>query len=380
VKEKTMKQQARQSSASQRLDQSPPPPSGPGTPGQVRIIAGADVQDLELAGRTVAEARMVATALFGVGDGAVALIDGREAGEEQLLGPGEVLEFVKHAGVKGALPRRVRSVPAVRSTIEMIGDRAVWRRNGKEVQSMRLRDLWERSQAIGIGPQGWAIYPRMVRLMAARRGGTVTGVVIEMPPGPRRVRWIADDSPAPYGPGSRYESRFLSFPWVVLVIVFVGGSLSGYQQAFFRTVPLASLDDPLCYTNLLNVAEGYGQESWVCLTGLRGDLSGLAWDEKVTAVTEHFWQAAFNRSSEEHEGNSYWGRFRQLDPRLASADAWEAASRADPYFALGIEWPRASRPVGRVLFEMLDAVAPARPIERVEHLVTLMQQSGADTA
>ena len=72
------------------------------TPRQVRVIAGADVQDMDLAGRTVAEARVVAQALFGINADAVALIDGREADAQQVLDAGQLLEFVKHAGHKGA--------------------------------------------------------------------------------------------------------------------------------------------------------------------------------------------------------------------------------------------------------------------------------------
>ncbi|HYC24111.1 MAG TPA: hypothetical protein VEI94_15495, partial [Candidatus Bathyarchaeia archaeon] len=213
-----------------------------------------------------------------------------------------------------------------------------------------------------------------VRLMVERGGGQTVGLVIEMPPGPRRVSWIADDSPAPYGPGARYEQRRLSFPWVVLVLVLVDGELSGLQQAFFRNAPIGSLDDELYYTNLLNVAAGYGQESWVCLVKLRGELGELGWDERTRAVIDHFWQASNTRSSEEHEGHSFWSKGRAVDRRFASAAAWEAATLADPYFALSVRWRRAPSRLGATLARMLERAAPRRPIERVEQLVTLIQQ------
>jgi hypothetical protein len=195
-----------------------------------------------------------------------------------------------------------------------------------------------------------------------------------MPPGPRQVRWIADRSPVPFGPGARYDDRYLSFPWVVLLLVFSGGELTGLQQAFFRTTPIGSLDDDLAYTNLLNVARGHEQESWVCLVNLERRLARLSWPERIHAVTEHFWQTAFNRSSEVHELNSYWGTMRGLDKRLATAADWEAATRENPCFTLEVRWKRAPRTVGQTLERMLDAVSPWRPVERVEHLVTLMQQ------
>jgi hypothetical protein len=340
----------------------------------VRVIAGADVQDLDLAGRTVAQARVVARALFGVGGDAVALIDGQRAEEHQVIGEGQLLEFVKHSGQKGALLQARRA--AAGPVIEVAGDRAVWRRNRRRLGMMSVTDLLGRIEAIGPAPQRWRLYPHHVRLMVERRGGEVMGVVIEMPPGPRLVHWIADDSPQPFGDGARYEPRRLSFPWVVLVLVFAGGDLSGIQQAFYRTAPIGALTDELCYTNLLNVARGYDQDSWVCLVHLRRRLACLTWEQRLHAVTEHFWQAAFTRSSEVHEGNSHWGSMKDLDVRFSSAAAWEAATQASPYFALEVPWPRTGHTLAATLERMLDMVAAYRPIERAEQLVTLMQAAG----
>lgn len=344
---------------------------------QVRVIAGADVQDVDLVGRTVAEARLVAQALFGINAEAVALLDGRAVGEEQVLGTGQLLEFVKHAGSKGAIatgPTRVDAASTSGSVIEVAGDCVTWRRNAHRLGVTTVRDLVARVAAVGPESRTWRLNPRQVRLMVQRRGGLVTGVVIEMPPGPRQVRWINPTSRVPFGPGARYETRHLSFPWVVLVIIFVNGELSNWQQAFFRPAPIASLDDELYYTNLLNVACGYEQESWVCLVNLTASLGGLTWEARVGTVTDHFWHASFNRSAETYENNSFWGNARTIDRRFESAETWEAATREDPYFALTVPWRRAPRTVGETLECMLDKVAPWRPIERVEHLVTLMQQ------
>jgi hypothetical protein len=240
-----------------------------------------------------------------------------------------------------------------------------------------LTTLLQRVAGAGISRDGWRLYPAHVRLMVERNRGRTTGVVIEMPPGPRHVRWISDDSPDDLGPRAHTESRLLSFPWLVLLIVFVGGELSGFQQAFYRRAPLRSLDDELCLTNLLNVAEGYGQESWICLVNLRRRLARLTWDERIRAVVDHVWQAAYTRSSEVHEGNSAWQRARAIDERFASPATWEEATRKDPYFALEVAWPRSAKPVGDALAGMLDAASPWRPIERAEQLVTLLQRSEA---
>lgn len=353
------------------LEPAADPTIPPATPARraVRVIAGADVQDMDLAGRRVADARAVAQALFGVHPAAVALVGGRRVTEEHVLGDGQMLEFVKYAGQKGAAA----------STIELADRRAIWRQNGREMATAGVQSLFDRVAATGSGAGAWRLYPPHVRLMVERAGGRVRGVVVEMPPGPRVVRWIADGSEDDYGPDARYETRQLSFPWVVLVLVFANGELTGLQQAFFRNAPLASVDDALSFTCLLNCARApayHHQESWVCLANLTRRLGALSWNERICTVTEHFWHAAFNRSSEMHEGNSYWGSAADLDRRLTSAAAWEAATREQPYFMLEVPWRRAPQPVGATLERMLDHVAPWRPVESVDQLVTLMQQEG----
>ncbi len=346
-------------------------------PQRVRMIAGADVQDMDLAGRRVADARALALALFGLHPTAMALVGGRRVGEDHVLEAGQVLEFVKHAGKKGAGATAARTRDSRAPTIELAGDRAVWSSNGREMGVTPVRMLLDAVAAAGQPPETWRIVPLHVRLMVARAGGDVTGVVLETPPGPRVVRWITDDSPRDYGPGTRYETRRLSFPWVVLIVVFAGGELTGIQQAFFRTAPIAALDDELYLTCLPNCARAPAykdQESWVCLANLMRPLEQLSWDERLKAVTDHMFYGAFNRSSEVHEGNSYWGTASDIDPRLKTVEAWEAATAESPYFTLEVPWRRAPQPVAVTLTRMLDAVVPWHAVEHVDHLVTLMQQ------
>jgi hypothetical protein len=371
-----MMQRSRTNTSQTRAEQPHGAPPSPQQAAQtVRLIAGADVQDMALAGRTVAEARTVAQAVFGIHAQATALVDGRAVSEAHTLLTGQQLEFTKYAGQKGAA---ADALAAAKLVVEVSEDRAVWRRNARVLGSTTLSDLVSRIGAVGETPASWRLYPRQVRLMVTRRQGAVTGVVIEMPPGPRRVRWIADDSGMPFGEGARYDERQLSFPWVVLLVVFVNGELSHHAQAFYRATPIASLDDELCYTNLLNVARGHGLASWVCLVNLGRRLGTLGWDERLHVVTEHFWQAAFNRSSEVHEGNSYFTAMRGVDKRVAGAAAWEASTRADPYFALSVRWRKTERSLGATLAHMLDMVAPRPPLERVEQLVTLLQADGSN--
>src|SRR5437899_8491226 len=133
----------------------PAPPPGAAPPRPVRVIAGADVQDLDLVGRTVADARAVAQAIFGVAPDALALLDGHHVDEHTVLGEGQLLEFVKHAGEKGAEGAPTAEAPAASGTIELVEDRAVWRRNGQAVGTLRLGTLVGRIAAAGAGPPAW---------------------------------------------------------------------------------------------------------------------------------------------------------------------------------------------------------------------------------
>lgn len=338
-------------------------------PSPVRLIAGADVQDLPLAGRRVGEARTVARNMFGIAAAALALVDGQRVEDDHLLGAGQTLEFVKYAGQKGAAGTAVAS--SHDNIVELVNDRAVWRRGGRQMVATSVRALFDQVLDGGRGRGTWKLVPPGVRLLIER--GETTAVVIEMPPAPRAVRWIADDSPADCGPEATTREYRLAFPWTVLVVVLNGGELTQVQQAFYRTAPLAKLEDKLCYTNLLNVARGYDLESWVCLVNLMSRLGNLDWGRRVRAITEHFWHAAFTRSSEVHEGNSWWSA-GAVDPRLESPDAWAAATAADPYFVLDVPWRKAPQDLGETVAMMLDRVAPWRPVESVEQVVTLLQR------
>jgi hypothetical protein len=69
--------------------------------GRVDVIHGIYAHSLPLAGMTVAEARVELEDRLNIAPEAVAVIDGVEVGEEELLREGQVLNFVSPAGEKG---------------------------------------------------------------------------------------------------------------------------------------------------------------------------------------------------------------------------------------------------------------------------------------
>ena len=212
------------------------------------------------------------------------------------------------------------------------------------------------------------IRPQSARIWEVR--GNAVAAAFELPPHARTVRWLADDSKSPYGAKASYRNYYVSFPYIVLLVVFRGGALTGQQQLYYRTEPLGG-DEELKLPNLYNVAEGYDQRCWVCLQQL-DDLSELGWPLKVSRIVDHVFSAAFNRSSEEHEGNSYWTRQQSIDPRVASMKAWEEASREDRRVGLAVPWESAGTTASAELRRMLDSVVSPRRIRSSAQLAALL--------
>jgi hypothetical protein len=240
--------------------------------------------------------------------------------------------------------------------IELLGDEVVCYQNGNKAFAAALTDF-----VAALGEQADVLplpdpIPDGVRYIERR--GNVVVLMFEERPQLRTVRWLIETSPVPFGTGATYKNARLAFPFVVVAVAFRDGRLTGYQQCFYRTAPLGSLSDSLFIPNLYNVADGYGQKCWLCLAGMRTDLTLLSWSEKVHEIRRHLWGAGFNRSSEIHEGMSYWTASRHRDPRFRTLETWEQASQQDPFFPLGINWESAGKTVGSVIEEMLAALCP----------------------
>jgi hypothetical protein len=69
---------------------------------QVSVIHGVYAHDLPLAGMTVGQARMEVSERLNIDPAAVAVLDGDEVPEHTVLVEGQVLNFVKRSGEKGA--------------------------------------------------------------------------------------------------------------------------------------------------------------------------------------------------------------------------------------------------------------------------------------
>jgi hypothetical protein len=260
--------------------------------------------------------------------------------------------------------------------IEIRAERVSCKQDGKEALSAPLVPFLGALVEQAEGKYLSEAIPEGVRFIRGR--GEATVLALEEPPAVRTVRWLSERSPAPYGTRALYQTARLAFPFVVLVVAFRAGALTGYQRCFYRVAPLEKVTDTLLLPNLLNVASGHGQPCWLCLASLTENLACLPWSEKVRVLWNHVFGAAFNRSAEVHEGSSYWGAMRSIDPRHTSLAAWEEASRKDPYFMLGVRWRPLGQTIGEVMDGMLAAVAPSSPLpQTAAGLVPILGQLAA---
>jgi hypothetical protein len=219
---------------------------------------------------------------------------------------------------------------------------------------------------------GDIIYPDGVK--ALRAEGGVTIVVHQTCPQVHSFKWIAKDSPAPFGSGAKYRNVRIGLPYLVTLAVFRNGPgtggpmLSEFNECFFRTAPLESFDDELFYPALLNCSKFTPPDgrplSWICTQHL--NLAALAKEpissrrvrQSLRILMHCLLETGFNYSSENHEGSSWFTESIQVDPRVSTVDAWQDATTADPLFVLEVPWLKTGHALGQVtqrIFKNLGA-------------------------
>jgi hypothetical protein len=206
-------------------------------------------------------------------------------------------------------------------------------------RQVRLADLTDTLVA-GMRTDRTPILPDGTRIYARWRHTTV--LAIEQSPQVRHLRWSAKTLKSE----GEYVEYWLAFPFIVYL---VGFHLEEFEEmrVYFRTAPLAGESDPLCFPNLWNVQAAESPLAR-CRACLRGRPEGLERPvgEQATALIEFFWAAGFNRDIEDN----CFARAKARDPRIATLEAWESATRSDPLFPLSVGW----EPAGLSLAEAVD--------------------------
>jgi hypothetical protein len=189
--------------------------------------------------------------------------------------------------------------------------------------------------------------------------GPLMIVVHQQPAHVRQLRWIAPDSPRPYGSGVKYNKVRLSFPYTITLASFLRQPNNSYaitsrNELYFSNVPVVNKNTVLHYPALLNVSVmqyGGGRSStWIC-TQYLGAKGTDHWTETLEKLLQHTWNGAFNLSSEHHEGASWYGSYSN-NKKLTPVANWQEATSKDDAFGLKIEWTPAGT-VGDIVQAML---------------------------
>ena len=217
---------------------------------------------------------------------------------------------------------------------------------------------------------GGIVLPDGVKCLLSN--GDLLVLVHETVPQVRNLKWISRDSVELHGSGVEYREVSVSLPYVIVLAVFQSEPAGGYRvtsknECFFRTAPLASLDDELLYPALLNCSRFRNDPqrplSWICTQYLKRKRRRGASDSNSSLRTglegllEHLLDSGFNLSSEHHEGSSWFTETvkAKVDPRIASIETWEDTTKKDPLFAMDVPWLPTGKSVRQVAKRILAA-------------------------
>jgi hypothetical protein len=218
------------------------------------------------------------------------------------------------------------------------------------------------------------ILPDGVKYIESRGGALI--IAHQTTPRQHSFKWIAPDSPAPWGDKTTYRNVCVALPYVVMLAVFVPRKdgalyLSSVNECFFRNAPLETVEDELYYPALLNCSKYTPPDgrplSWICTEKLdRGQIDREPnWHRRMrlslTALLRCLFEAGFNYSSEHHEGASWFSETvkANIDPRLASIETWQEATAHDRLFVLDVPWLKTGYTLHQVvnrIFNNLHAV------------------------
>lgn len=263
------------------------------------------------------------------------------------------------------------TMPAARVTIEGSAIHAV-SPEGKEA-SMPLDEFFKRVRGARMDT-GDMILPDGVKTIIS--DGVFSIWAHETPPQIFNFKWIADGSPAEFGEGTEYRTVKIALPYLIVLAVFCPDklgrvTLSNFNECFFSTGPLKSLDDELCYPALLNCSKFEPQEgnplAWICTQYLNRSFDREPDTNKrlrggFKSLMNCLLATGFNYSSDRHEASSWFTESRSVDERIATVDAWQEASKANDLFGLQVSWLKTGlslRQITERIFKNHHAGAPA---------------------
>ena len=218
------------------------------------------------------------------------------------------------------------------------------------------------------------VLPDGIKLTVSR--GSLTIWVYERSPQVYSFKWIARDSPAPFGRGTKYRTVRIALPYLIVLAVFEPGrrngmELSGLNECFFRRHPLKSTRDELFYPALLNCSKFDPPDghplSWICTAKLDyGRLSKEPDNNQrmqtcLRALLHTLLETGYNRSSDYHEDSSWFTESAGVDPRISTIENWEKATAKDPLFVLDVPWLSTGLTLEQVIERIFNNLGARRP-------------------
>jgi hypothetical protein len=98
-------------------------------------------------------------------------------------------------------------------------------------------------------------------------------------------------------------------------------------------------------------------------------LEGVPLVQAVPTLIDFFWSTGFNQDIT----GSAFERAQNLDSRIASFEAWEAATQQDPLFPLQINWEQTDRTIPGLWLECLKLHGDTdRPVASAEELADIL--------
>jgi hypothetical protein len=187
------------------------------------------------------------------------------------------------------------------------------------------------------------------------RSHKLTLCILQLTPEVRWMKWVAPNSPVPFGPGATYVEHRLATPYVVLKVPFLGQRIVPRIEVFYRNHSLDQdgIDGALFWPNLYNVsAHAYECTAWYCSQHLPEARAKTTLRDGLNAVVHHLFGGGFNASSEFNEGLSTFGLCAKenVDRRVTDVNRWAEATLQDPRFVLEVDW----KPTGLTVKDLIE--------------------------
>lgn len=237
--------------------------------------------------------------------------------------------------------------------------------------SMRFEEFFEKVRAPAVDLS--RVFPPKGVIQFAE--GNVVIWIYQRDPQPYNLKWIAADSGAPFGRGTKYRDVRIALPHLVVFAVFIVVppgrlTLGMFNEAFFSNAAIRGPDDPLCFPALLNCSMFNPPEgrplAWICTQYLdrsfdREEDLNRRMHGGLKSLLKCLLETGFNYSSEHHEGLSGYSASQKVDERISTIEKWQAASEKDATFALEVPWLPTGFTVAGVaerIFKRLNARRP----------------------